>query len=108
MGVVLIDRSEAKIAALKAQVANGLNNAAQYLASQAAANANRATGFMAEHCIQSESEVATPQNLSTVARSLAPYSLFQDTGKNGNLFFTRAWLATREKFKQFILGEIKV
>src|SRR5205823_5572868 len=94
------------IAALRVQAANGLNNAGAFFVNEAKANASIDTGFMYSNILMPESEMATPQSLSTTVRSLAPYSLFQDVSRSGNLFFTRAWLATRAKFKQFILGEI--
>lgn len=42
---------------------------------------------------------ATASSLSAEMRSLAPYSLYQDIGYRGNLFFSKAFLALREKFK---------
>src|SRR6267154_50054 len=106
MGVKLVDNKEKVIAALKQQVANGLNNAGAFFVAEAQTNANVDTGFMKSHILMPESEMAIPQSLSTTVRSLAPYSGPQDQGIRGNLFFTRAWTATRLKFKQFILGEV--
>lgn len=103
MGVNLVDRTPQVLAALKEQLANGLNSAATFFVTEAKQNSNVDTGFMKEHIGITVSAVAN--NLSAEVRSLAPYSGPQDTGIRGNLFWTRAWLATREKFKQFMMSK---
>lgn len=100
MGVKLADNTAKVKAALKAQIANGLNAAANLWVTEAKNNANVDTGFMKAHIGVTVAAVAN--SLSAEIRSLAPYSAQQDTGFRGNLFWTRAYLATREKFKQFI------
>ena len=101
MGVQLVNRIPVVIPLLKEQVAIRINNAAQFWVNEAQNNANIDTGFMKAHIGQTTT--AVPNSLSAEIRSLAPYSMFQDTGRNGgNLFWTRAYIATREKFRQFI------
>lgn len=106
MGVKLIDNTEKIKAALRGQIAIGLNSAAQFFTSEAKAGAAVDTGFMKEHI--GVTGQATAQRLETEVRSLARYSGPQDTGVRGNLFFTRAYYATREKFAQFLYGKIQV
>lgn len=98
MGVKLVDRRVQIVAALKQRLAEGLNEAAQYMVDEARANANVLTGFMMTHIGQTLTAVAN--RLEARVQSLAPYSAAQDTGRHGNLFFTRAWLATHAKFPQ--------
>ena len=100
MGVKLVDNTEKVKAALKEQIAAGLNAAGEHFANEARNNANVDTGFMKSAIGQSVA--ATPNSLFTIVRSLARYSMYQDTGIRGNLFWTRAYLATRSRFKQFI------
>src|SRR5438477_11384680 len=107
MGVHLIDNTVKIKATLRVQIAERLNNAGAFFVGEAQANANVDTGLMRDNVLMPESEMATPQSLSTAVRSLAFYSRPQDTGRYGNLFFTRAYLATRAKFRQFLMGEIK-
>ena len=105
MGVKLVDRTAQVKAALREQIAHGLNEAGQFWVHEAQAAANVDTGFMKAHIMMPESEMAIPARLSTTVRSLARYSVPQDTGVHGNLFWTRAYLATRAKFKQFLYGK---
>lgn len=99
-GVKLVDNTERVKAALKEQLAGGLNAAADHVANEARNNANIDTGFMKSAI--GVSVAATPNSLFAVVRSLARYSMYQDTGIHGNMFWTRAYLATRNRFKQFI------
>lgn len=87
-------------AALRERISVGLNNAASAWVQSAQQGANIDTGFMKAHIGQTVP--ATAATLFTVIRSLAPYSQMQDTGIRGNLFWTRAYLIVRDKFKQFI------
>jgi hypothetical protein len=100
MGYRLIDNKDKVVAALKEQVANGLNNAASFFVTEAQKNAAVDTGFMRDST--GVTVAATPNSLFAELRALAPYSGFQDVGQHGNLWFTRAFLVTKEKFKQFI------
>jgi len=100
MGVYLVDNTEKIKAGLKEQLAGGLNAAADNFANEARNNANVDTGFMKSAI--GVSVAATPNTLFAVIRSLARYSMFQDTGLHGNLFWTRAYLATRIRFSQFL------
>ena len=103
MGVRLIDNSAAIKAALKEQIANGLNAAANAWTEEAQANANVDTGFMKAHI--GVTKAASPADLLAVIRSLAPYSGPQDTGQHGNLFWTSTFLEIRERFSQFIYSK---
>ena len=103
IGVRLVDNTAKIKAALREQIANGLNAAGNSWVTDAKANANIDTGFMKEHI--GLTRAATPANLSAEVRSLAPYSGPQDTGMRGNMFWTRAYLSTRERFTQFIYGK---
>lgn len=89
---------------LKEQVAARLNNAAAFWVAEAQANANVDTGFMKNST--GVTVPATPNSLFTVIRCLAPYGSAQDTGIRGNLWWTRAFLATREKFTQFLYDKV--
>ena len=100
MSVKLTSRIPEVLAALKAQVAQGVNDAASFMVDEAQDNANVDTGFMQSHI--GMTEAANAASLSATVRSLAPYSLFQDVGKHGNLFWTKAFIATREKFPQLM------
>lgn len=102
MGVKLTDRTAEVKAALRERIAVGLNNAAGTWVDFAQGAANVDTGFMKEHIFVSVG--ATASSLFAIVRSLAPYSQMQDTGARGNLYWTRAYLAVRDKFKQFIYG----
>lgn len=103
MGVRLVNRREEVVAALRQRLAAGLNEAAQYFVDEAQANANVDTGFMISHIGQTVP--ATSATLFAEVRSLAPYSGPQDTGRYGNLFWTRAWLATKAKFPDFFYAK---
>lgn len=100
MGVRLIDNTEKIRVALKEQIAGGLNEAAQWWTDEAQQNANILTGFMQSHV--GTTKAASPNDLTAVIRSLAPYSMYQDTGIHGNLFWTKAYLDTRQRFIQFL------
>lgn len=100
MGVKLVDNTEKVKTALRERIAVGLNNAASAWVQAAEQGANVDTGFMKAHIGQTVA--ATGRSLFAVVRSLAPYSMYQDTGIHGNLFWTRAYLIVRDKFKQFI------
>lgn len=102
MGVTLVDNRVKVVAELKRQVAGRLNTAAQFFVGEAQRNANIDTGFMKEHI--GMTLAATAERLEAEVRSLAPYSGPQDTGLRGNLFWTRAYIRTREMFKQFLYG----
>ena len=99
----LIDKTAEVKAALKEQIASGINEAAQWWTDEAQENSNVLTGFMQSHI--GVTEAASPERLSATVRSLAPYSGPQDTGRRGNLFWTRAFLSTRQMFKQFLYGK---
>ena len=100
MGVRLIDNSAKVKQALKERIAVGLNNAANAWVDAAAGAANVDTGFMKAHI--GVTKAASSADLSAVIRSLAPYSMYQDTGMHGNLFWTRAYLIVRDKYTQFL------
>ena len=104
MGVRLVNNREKIVAALKQQVADGINSACQMWTDEAQRNANVDTGFMKSHIGQTVA--AVPNKLEGVVRSLAPYSGFQDTGRHGNLFWTRAYITTRAKFRDLIFKGI--
>lgn len=104
MGVKLVDNTAKVQREVRGALAIRLNNAAQFLVKEAKQNANVDTGFMKEHIGQTVQ--ATGQSLLAEIRSLAPYSLYQDTGRHGNLFLTRAYLALRGRFKDFLTVSI--
>lgn len=102
MGVRLVDNTEKVKREIRAQLAIRVNNAAQFFVGEAKRNANIDTDFMRQHIGQTVQ--ATAASLSAEMRSLAPYSGPQDTGRWGNLFWTRAWLALRDKFKGLLMS----
>lgn len=101
MGVKLVDNTEKVKAALKVQIAGGLNAAGAFWVDEARRNANVDTGAMRDSTGVTVS--ATPSSLFVIIRALMPYSYWQDVSvKSGNLWWTRAFLATRQRFHQFI------
>lgn len=102
MGVKLVDNTEKVKVALRERIAVGINNAAGTWVDFAQGAANVDTSFMKNHI--GITVAATTRSLFAVVRSLAPYSMYQDTGRYGNLYWTRAYLAVRDKFRQFIYG----
>lgn len=102
IGVQLVNNREKVVAELKRQVAQRVNAAAQFMVGEAQRNANVDTGFMKAHIGQTIT--ATPDRLEAEVRSLAPYSLYQDIGLHGNMFFSRAYLRTREMFPKLMMG----
>lgn len=102
MGVKLTDNTVAVKAALRERISVGLNNAASLWVQAAQQGANVDTSFMKEHV--GVTVPSTAVTLFAIVRSLAPYSMYQDTGIHGNLFWTRAYLIVRDKFKQFLYG----
>lgn len=102
MGVKLTDNTVKVKAALRERISVGINNAADMWVQAAQQGANVDTEFMKLHIGVTVPSTAT--TLFAIVRSLAPYSMYQDTGIHGNLFWTRAYLIVRDKFKQFIYG----
>lgn len=102
MGVKLVDRHDEIVRMLRQACADGANAAGQYFTDEAQSNARVNTGFMMTHI--GITKPATVQDLTCVVRSLAPYSQAQNDGRHGNLFWTRAWLATRSRYKDFFGG----
>lgn len=100
MGVKLIDNKEKVIAALRVQLANNINGALALMVSEAQNNANVDTGFMRSKI--GITVPATPGSLWGEMRSLAHYSLFQDVGRWGNMFFSKAFLVVRERFPRLM------
>lgn len=103
MGVTLVNNFPKVQAALKEQVANGINNAAQYWVTEAQSLAPVDTGFLKEHIGQTVA--AVPNNLHAEIRSLAPYSGFINYGTSRHSprpFWTVAGLMTREKFHDLL------
>lgn len=103
MGVRLVQHYAEVEQQLRVKCAAGLNAAAQYFVDEARENANVRTGFMMTHIGQTVP--ATPATLFAEVRSLAPYSRAQNDGRHGNLFWTRAWMSTRIRFKDFFIAE---
>ena len=105
MGVKLVDNIPKIIPALKEQVAQGINNAAQFWVSEAQDLCPVDTGFTKEHIGQT---VAAGMNsLSAEVRSLSPYSGYINYGTikmPAQPFWTVAGLLTKEKFKEFIMS----
>ena len=106
IGVQLVNRAPQILTELKRQVSERVNAAAQLFVGEAQRNANVDTGFMKAHIGQTLA--AVPDRLEAEVRSLAPYSLWQDTGRHGNLYWTTAYLRVREIFPQLILGKTQV
>lgn len=99
MGVTLVNNFPKVQAALKEQIAQGINNAAQFWVSEAGDLAPVDTGFLKAHIGQTVS--AVPNNLSAEIRSLAPYSGPVNYGTSRQApqpFWTVAGLLTRQKF----------
>lgn len=99
MGVVLKDNTARVQAAIKVQLAQGINNAAQFWVSEAQDLAPIDTGFLKSQIGQTVS--AVPNSLSAEIRSLAPYSGIVDMGSSRQApqpFWTVAGLLTRQKF----------
>lgn len=99
MGVKLVDNTEKVKAAIHVQLAQGINNAAQFWISEAQDFAPVDTGFLKAHIGQTVS--AVPNNLHAEIRSLAPYSQAVNTGtsrQHPQPFWTVAGLLTRQKF----------
>lgn len=101
MGIRLVDNTVQVKAALREQIANGLNAAATFFVTEAKNAAPVDTGFLKAHL--GVTVAAVPSSLSAEVRSLARYSAPTDTGIRGTLWWTKSWLATREKFKQFLM-----
>lgn len=101
----MIDNKEKVVAALKQQVANGLNNAASFWVERAQQDAPVLTMFLRSHIGQTLG--AVPNRLEAEVRSLAPYSGYVNYGtsrQTAQPYWTNAFIATREKFPQFIYG----
>jgi hypothetical protein len=99
MGVKLVDNTAKIQAAIKVQIAQGINNAAQFWVTEAKDLAPVDTGFLKEHIGQTVS--AVPNNLHAELRSLAPYSGLVNYGTSNQSpqpFWTIAGLMTRQKF----------
>lgn len=100
MGVNLVNNFPKVQAAIKEQVARGINNAAQFWVSEAIDLAPEDTGFLKAHIGQTVS--AAPNNLHAEIRSLAPYSSVVNfgsaRGQAPQPFWTVAGLLTRQKF----------
>lgn len=99
MGVKLVDNTAKVQAALKVQIAQGINNAVQFWVTEAQDFAPVDTGFLKAHIGQTVS--AVPNNLHAELRSLAPYSGPVNYGTSKQAaqpFWTIAGLLTRQKF----------
>jgi hypothetical protein len=99
MGVTLKDNTAKIQAALKVQLAQGINNAAQFWVGESRDLAPEDTGFLKEHIGQTVS--AVPNNLHAELRSLAPYSSAVNYGtskQHPQPFWTVGGLLTRQKF----------
>jgi hypothetical protein len=99
MGVKLVDNTAKVQAAIKVQIAQGINNAAQFWVTEAKDLAPVDTGFLKEHIGQTVS--AVPNNLHAEIRSLAPYSQAVNFGGPHTApqpYWTISGLLTRQKF----------
>lgn len=99
MSVTLVDRTEQIKAALREQVAQGINNACQYWVDEAKDLSPVDTGFLKEHIGQTKA--ANANDLSGEIRSLAPYSgpvNYGTSKQSAQPFWTVAGLLTRQKF----------
>ncbi len=100
MSVVLVDRSEQIKAALREQIAQGINAACQMWTDEAKDLAPVDTGFLKEHIGQTKA--ANGNDLSGEIRSLAPYSSAVNYGtsrQSAQPFWTVAGLLVRQKFE---------
>lgn len=103
MSVKLVNNFPKVQAALKEQVARGINNAAQFWVTEAQDLAPVDTGALKANIGQTTSAVAN--NLSAEVRSLMPYSGFVNFGtarQSPQPFWTVAGLMTRQKFDSLL------
>lgn len=100
MGVRLVDNTVKVKAAIKVQIAKGINNACQFWVGEAIDLAPEDTGFLKAHIGQTVA--ASPNSLRGEIRSLAPYSGPVNSGTSRQAaqpFWTVAGLLTRQKFE---------
>ena len=103
MAVRLVDNKAKIMSALREQVAQGINNAAQFWTANAQDLAPVDTGFLKAHIGQTVA--ANSNSLSAEIRSLAPYSGFVNYGTSkmqAQPFWTVAGLMTRDKFEYLL------
>jgi len=103
MGMRLVDNKEKVVAQLRAQMAQGINNACQMWTAEAQDLAPVDTGFLKAHIGQTKA--ANANDLSGEVRSLAPYSGFVNYGTSRQApqpFWTVAGLMVRDKFEYLL------
>ena len=103
MSVRLVDNTDKVIAELRAQIAQGINNACQMWTAEAQNLAPVDTGFMKAHIGQTKA--ANANDLDGEIRSLAPYSGFVNYGTSKQAaqpFWTVAALTVRNAFASLL------